>query len=104
MKIIQTKANRNFQKAVLYLISILIILSILLFLLPIEANDACPGVDKINLSKDNWTARDDAELEIARIRCKPVTGLPCLITFTKVESGIYRAICGEKRDHENKPY
>jgi hypothetical protein len=58
----------------------------------------CPTTKIVDLKGTEWVQRDYAALKTASRRCGEIyPGNPCLITFTKVEEGTYRAICGQKR-------
>lgn len=59
---------------------------------------ACAIVLVLNQSSESWNTMDEANLTIAKTRCEELDKrAPCLLTFTKVETLTYRAICGEKR-------
>ena len=38
----------------------------------------------------------------AQVRCEVVTGKPCLRSFQKREDGVYRVLCGEKQEFDEK--
>jgi hypothetical protein len=57
----------------------------------------CPAPKLINLSNEPWNERDKWQLEQSMKRCAQLyPRSPCVKKFIKVESLMYRAICGQE--------
>lgn len=73
-------------------------LFLLMFLSSIVTADTCPRVHIVEPVDEPWTQRDQRILDTAKVRCGQIyKDSPCLISFEKVTTGQYRAICGQKR-------
>lgn len=57
---------------------------------------SCPPPKVVDRSTAPWNARDHAAFRRSHVACKEYfPKSPCVKTFTRVEPGTYRVICGE---------
>jgi hypothetical protein len=58
----------------------------------------CPVTEVLAFTSEPWSDRDQSGYRSARQRCGAIfPNSPCLIRFTRMEQGRYRAICGGRR-------
>jgi len=58
----------------------------------------CAATLLVNKSTEKWVPHDMAVLTQSRVRCKEMyPKQPCVVSFTKTEPRVYRAICGAKK-------
>lgn len=68
----------------------------LIFMANVAAGLVCPKVI-IRNKTDVWNDADKAALTTAQKRCGEIySDAPCVKTFTKTETNVYRVICGAK--------
>lgn len=57
-------------------------------------DDKCPTPQKVLLTAEPWTARDQRAYDGARVRCGFLyPRSPCMKTFTRIEPNRYQVVC-----------